>query len=126
MDQRQRNDLDNYITGHYGEDQFRGDEDVEESQDVEAAPCFVSVMHYDRYYGGPEEGGWYYTRYERVESVFCNTNQEMEEALVRFEAEYSNEGRPSVSSVLSEGRYQIRVTNIEQPLFDPPVRPHYE
>lgn len=23
MDQRMRNDLDNYITGHYGEDQFR-------------------------------------------------------------------------------------------------------
>lgn len=27
MDQRMKNDLDNYITGHYGEDQFRDKED---------------------------------------------------------------------------------------------------
>jgi hypothetical protein len=34
MDQRMRNDLDNYITGHYGEDQFAKHDDDEEFTDV--------------------------------------------------------------------------------------------
>jgi len=33
MTQRELNDLDNYITGHYGEDQFKRDPDDDDDDD---------------------------------------------------------------------------------------------
>ena len=36
MDRRQAQDLDNYITGHYGEDQYRDEDQVEEDEPMDA------------------------------------------------------------------------------------------
>lgn len=38
MNQRQRNDLDNHITGHYGEDQFREYPEPFDAHDLEHIP----------------------------------------------------------------------------------------
>jgi hypothetical protein len=88
MNQRERNDLDNYITGHYGEDQelqpeelvicpkCQGDNthrDEEDCPEIRCLECYhrwntradrhsyiVAVYDTALAYGGPEEGGWWY------------------------------------------------------------------
>jgi hypothetical protein len=59
----------------------------------------------DRVYGGPEEGGWYYTHFEpeRVIIVPARKAERCERLLQKWE-DRQNEGRPSISSVLSRGR----------------------
>jgi hypothetical protein len=56
MDFRQSRDFDNYITGHYGEDQFRGQE--EEEYSVHREYCdnrsLEGVLDYDPATDGPE------------------------------------------------------------------------
>jgi len=147
MDTRMRASLDNYITGHYGEDQFRNEEDLaadvrEERQKkcdeyrtitlrdtsnlIVKLPCYVSVMLEDLAYGGPEEGGWYYNVSYRVESHFCQNNLVLKKVLARVMNVYSNEGRREISSVLSEGRYAIRLGYQPEPVREPNGRPHYE
>ena len=99
----------------------------------------VAVYLEDRAYGGPEEGGWYYTCGERrdnpeetgcVPAIFrasdealaiecCyQTNQRLNATL--------NKGRREISSVLSEGRYVARVCEGYPEERFPLVRPHYE
>lgn len=42
---------------------------VESQSDFqEAQPAFVSIYRHSQCYGGPEEGGWWYDRYELVGS----------------------------------------------------------
>jgi hypothetical protein len=109
------------------------------------APAFWTVAIYmtDRAYGGPEEGGWYYTKGERVDlpmdsiaatdllSVFSNGNAE-EEACAhcrvlndRLNAT-ANVGRREIGSVLSRGRYAAGVFPGHPPQHFPERRPHYE
>lgn len=45
MNQREKNDLDNYITGHYGNDQFDGDEPTWETE------C---IRYYGKVLRGPD------------------------------------------------------------------------
>ena len=55
MDSRQSRDLDNYITGHYGEDQFKGED---EEYSVHREYCdnrsLEGVLDYDPATDGPE------------------------------------------------------------------------
>lgn len=69
----------------------------------------VDVVSYtigfvEKVYGGPEEGGWYYDWYSptRVFHVSKKRAARLERLLQRFVDQY-NEGRPSLSSVLSTG-----------------------
>ena len=86
---------------------------------------FVNVYLTDRAYGGSEEGGWWYDCGQIVRSVECETKQEANQKAEEMREEYSNEGRPEIDSVLSEGRYDVRVE--DRPGKDyPSQRPHYE
>ena len=90
----------------------------------------VAVYLIDKSYGGPEEGGWYYTTGELVRPVrtfvseecamdYCwRLNQRLEATL--------NRGRRSISSVLSTGRYSAEVYDGNAPAHFPEVTPHYE
>lgn len=71
---------------------------------------YVNVYLDDLGYGGPEEGGWYYDVSEVREINTVSTwdeaiklKRELEEGL------FSNEGRPSIHSVLSRGQYRVMI-----------------
>lgn len=51
---RQRRDLDNYITGHYGEDQFKGQEDYSVHREYCDNRSLGGVHDYDPTDDGPE------------------------------------------------------------------------
>src|ERR1039457_4413384 len=103
-------------------------EEASESEFFEPAlpePPFytVAVFLCDRAYGGPEEGGWWYTAGERVDQLEedgVNVAQPQVFATEGFAYigadklneklnETVNKGRRPASSVLSEGRYEARV-----------------
>lgn len=103
----------------------------------ETQPKFYTVAVYmeDRAYGGPEEGGWYYDCAE-----LC-MEPEAAQYLRGFKDEgeaytYAidlhnilskwNEGRPSTSSVLSEGRYAAIVSEGMPKPHYPETTPRYE
>ncbi len=72
---------------------------------------YVNVYLLDKEEGGPEEGGWYYDTWEVESSTKCNTVEEAKTQLEEVEREYAkeNEGRPSISSVISKGRFDVRL-----------------
>lgn len=113
------------------------DADAAEDERREAVRCYVVAIYLeDRAYGGPEEGGWWYD---------CGTRcEELNEHLRGFSADARgdarawvdklnaevcaalNDGRPSISSVLSDGRYRAICFENRAPDHFPEVRPHYE
>lgn len=98
------------------------DEKPERSRTRLAGCAAFTCGEYDRSYGGPEEGGWYYDDFRplRVLIVPASKAARCERLLKRWE-ERNNEGRPSVSSVLSRGRYRY-----EAGIVPATPRPHYE
>lgn len=92
---------------------------------VQTVPCFVDVVHSELAYGGPEEGGWWYTVTERVENHYCATRWMREHVLASIAARYENDGRP-LSSVLSRGQYRVVISDQPVQARDPEGRPHYE
>lgn len=93
---------------------------------VRAAGVYaVTVGMADLAYGGPEEGGWYFDTFEPIRTFIVprSRRRSLEDKLGAWLVK-ANEGRPEISSVLSEGRYWLRSGIITQP--EPRVRPHYE
>lgn len=90
---------------------------------------WVNIYLVDRVYGGPEEGGWWYTAGEPVESIYVPWSSFDEAAEIRDKSddkcEKLNEGRRPISSVLSEGEYQARIEDHFAEPF-PSEQPHYE
>lgn len=108
----------------------------------------VSLFLLNRAYGGPEEGGWWYTIGEvvdpknypiiqppnpghgcQVRPEIFNDKQNAEhwaKAWTRDYCSYLNDSRNSdLGSVLCEGRYEFLVTE-GWPEDFPQTRPHYE
>ena len=94
----------------------------------------VAIYIEDRAFGGHEEGGWYYDTAE-----LC-TEPEAAQYLRGFADEgeaytYAidlhnmlstwNEGRPEISSVLSEGRYTAIVSEGPPKPYYPEAKPYY-
>jgi hypothetical protein len=78
----------------------------------------VSYYNVDRAFGGPEEGGWWYTygipetQFDRFTRGFATEDEAYVYAdrLNRHLSPKLNEGRYSISSVLSDGNYQAIVS----------------
>jgi len=93
----------------------------------------VAVYLVDRAYGGPEEGGWYYDcgvpseEHANFTRGFKRENDAYKYAckLNRMHGAKWNEGRRSISSVLSEGQYFAEIHE-GQPAHYPASKPHYE
>lgn len=121
----------------------------------ESAPFWtVAIYLVDKVYGGPEEGGWYYTGGERIDHALDGVNpndlltvltgegtiyRDTEEASAAEQEAYAyaetlqlrldctvNVGRREISSVLSEGRYSAIAHPGHPPQHFPATRPHYE
>jgi hypothetical protein len=88
-------------------------------------PCYISVEHTEKRYGGPEEGGWWYNASERVETHMVHTLQTFIRVMNRVARCYKNDNIP-LSSVLSRGKYSVYVMHDVLPKNEPAVRPHYE
>lgn len=92
----------------------------------------VNLYLCDRAFGGNEEGGWYYECGEPVmhplNRIFTSKDEaEQYHASVRKLEEELNDGRPSISSVLSQGRFRFFIgAKNEMPAPYPATRPYYE
>lgn len=95
--------------------------------DDETIVAAIGIVAYtfgmvDRKYGGPEEGGWYYTAFEPIRVFYVPKKMGHRLAIrLRRYADKLNEGRREISSVLSEGRYAVRFGHEEHT-----PRPYYE
>ena len=91
---------------------------------------FVNVYLIDRAYGGPEEGGWYYTMglFSDGEAFPDEREEDVERAVEQAKSRCDdwNEKRNSdIGSVLSDGKYVVRIENHPGKNY-PDVKPHYE
>lgn len=108
--------------------------DVEEPAWLDSPPKFYTIAIYlaDQAYGGPEEGGWYYQygiRQDDWPPMVAATRTEayaLRGIVNDFLHHYTNAGRRSMYSVLSEGVYEARVYPGYPPASYPETRPHYE
>ena len=88
---------------------------------------WVNTHLVDQAYGGPEEGGWWYT-YGLPESSIKTTAENAAKvyALAYQDAERENADRRSdIGSVRSEGRFQVRLETHFATNY-PHEIPHYE
>ena len=108
----------------------------------------VALYLVDRAYGGPEEGGWWYDygtlvpleqarelapmhwqpQYLTREENNTPRHQELRDHVLQGQAYLdatANKGRPSTSSVLSQGRYELCWVD-GHPHDWPEEAPHYE
>jgi hypothetical protein len=77
----------------------------------------------DLAYGGPEEGGWYYDTFQQVRTfTFPARYHERAHHWLERYCRIQNQGRPEISSVLSEGRYVVRGGIASH---EPKTRPRY-
>ena len=104
--------------------------ELRETLALEAASrtFYVNEYEVDQAFGGPEEGGWNYT-YGRFMGCHGETNTEQQALELKEQQEaqvaQANSGRPRTSSVMSQGRLELRIE--EHPGADfPQQRPFYE
>lgn len=104
-----------------------------------SGPWMTSFTLMDMQYGGPEEGGWYFSTFDPTGEECRELNRkhhalrvfwgrEEAETFVKTFAEAiknANAGRPSMSSVLSRGEFTVMVFE-GVPTFLPVERPTYE
>jgi len=113
---------------HYLEDEDEDEEDEDEPPILYLeGSVFVNTYLVDRVYGGPEEGGWYYELGLPVGSAQA-TDETLLETLLKargWAEEENRHRRADINSVLSQGRYDVRVQS--HPARGWPAEPpHYE
>lgn len=93
----------------------------------------VAIYLIDRAYGGPEEGGWWYTYGVPDEGLVYHTKyfedykkaNKYSKMLYDLIVKPLNEGRHDIGSVLSEGMFDTMVLKGDPRPF-PDQIPHYE
>ena len=91
-------------------------------------PWYVNLYVYDRAYGGPEEGGWWFDVYELQNTTRVASKEEAEslQKVIQLACNEQNDNRNSdVNSVLSEGMYVVMIEN-HKGFHKPQERPYYE
>ncbi len=113
------------------------DEDIPEPEYT--GPWMVSFCKAEQSYGGPEEGGWWYTTYSPSDSEAWELNKEHNALQVFWDrdaavkhmqsllpiCEKINAGRPPIHSTRSYGVIEVRVYE-GWPSYEPKTRPYYE
>jgi hypothetical protein len=124
--------------GRIEETKFEGEDELGEWEIADVTPKhYANVYLYDREYGGPEEGGWWYDTYSPITDSsdwdspppkhgHFPTVEEAEKAITALDewCKIENSTRRSPSSVLSDGHYTTRLEAWPAE-FEPKQRPHY-
>ena len=100
---------------------------IDDGDIPEKPRLYVNCYMIDQAYGGPEEGGWWYTIGRPIESRLADDDIEAGDILAERRAywEEHNLGRPEIYSVISEGRFSVcRESHFARHF--PDVKPHYE
>lgn len=98
---------------------------------------YANIYLYDRAYGGPEEGGWWYDTYSPIDDSsdwnnpppqhgHFSSEKKARKALLKLQAwcNEENKSRRSPSSVASDGHYMAQL-DAWPAEFSPKQRPHY-
>jgi hypothetical protein len=86
-------------------------------------PCWVEVYSVGQGYGGPEEGGWWYSVGNKILSLRSTYGeaQNVKENLLHL---YPSTGKRY--SVVAGEDYEVHVTATQGPAYFPESKPHYE
>jgi hypothetical protein len=122
-------DLDRHITGNYGEDFFKGEDEPQEPPPVRGK-YLVAFYTDNQAYGGSEEGGWWYDTGELVRVFALETTREAAYEKCRRANSLlkvlQRKLRPTCSVIYSGGRYTAHVYKGTAPASFPTETPHYE
>ena len=90
----------------------------------------LAVYEIDQAYGGPEEGGWWYSTGQLIRVLGVRRNEDDAYALARrlngWMDKMQSHLRPVSSMAYDGGRYQVEVHEDIPPPHYPQTRPHYE
>ena len=90
----------------------------------------ISIYLTDKSYGGPEEGGWWYTYGKHIKTIKVLPTEELADRYAGRVQHWLdltiNKGRRGIGSVLSEGMYTAEVNEGFAPRCYPAVKPFYE
>lgn len=93
-------------------------------------PYYVTIYNLYQNYGGPEEGGWYYTEGIRMGSPKAFLSKikayKFKERAQKCMDEWHPENARDLSSVLSEGCFNAEVSQDYPVEHFPTERPYYE
>ena len=92
---------------------------------VRAEPRFVSVYCVTRHYGGPEEGGWWYNRYDLETSLPIAWKGPSADECELFLRRVYGDGEGNIYSVSGGHQYEY-VREYERGQHQTKGRPHYE
>lgn len=96
------------------------------TREVVGPRCWINIYDENRAYGGPEEGGWWYTYGEIVRSIRVPlAHVERVRARVQSACDRANAGNPGLGSVACAGVYAVRVERGPGRSY-PQERPRYE
>ena len=85
---------------------------------------WVTAYEVTRHYGGPEEGGWWYDRYDPIESNEV-ADEEAQATRKMLRERYADREHGDIGSVLGGVEVQVLVED-EREEFAVTSRPHYE
>jgi hypothetical protein len=90
---------------------------------------YINQYHVSQRYGGPEEGGWWYSAGECLQSInVTDWPQKLIDSVLeqfRVDDKAMNANLPPFHSVNSEGNYRSEIEE-EPGVSFPEQRPHYE
>jgi hypothetical protein len=106
-----------------------------ESEEVRPEwPKYINVYEVTQSYGGPEEGGWWFDCGTPLESVRCDSQEQLDTAMLIMEKRYEvndndkwDRERKAGPHSCMRGAYGITVC-VEEQFAEayPQSRPHYE
>lgn len=88
---------------------------------------YVSVYEVARYYGGPEEGGWWYNNYRLIESYPAKTGRAVDGLVQTMERKYAaHQPEYNIYSAANDGPEYKVVVEDERGENEYLEKPHYE
>jgi hypothetical protein len=87
-------------------------------------PTVITIHEAVLRYGGPEEGGWYYTQGEPIRSHCIFSKKQAIQTYVKYFEEYEIEGQPSLGDTTTYSNIELSFSNRYAEVY-PKTRPHY-
>ena len=88
-------------------------------------PTTVTIHETYQRYGGPHEGGWFYTQGYPIQTICIFNKKQAVKAYVEYSDEYEVWDQPDLGLTSTYSNYDINFSN-DYARFYPTERPHYE